>query len=89
MAAQDKTTEIHPEAHLDAREGDLEIPLNQLDLYAKMSLFAGKEKDVRYFEKFPGSAVVRRYRKGEAVCRQGEPGWIVESTIPFGAAGVT
>jgi Fe-S-cluster-containing hydrogenase component 2/CRP-like cAMP-binding protein len=75
MAAQEKTAEIHPEAHLEPRDGDLEIPLDQLDLYAKMSLFAGKEKDVRYFEKFPGSAMVRRYRKGEVVCRQGEPGW--------------
>lgn len=74
-ASETKTTEIHPEARLEPRDGDLEIPLNQLDLYAKMSLFAGKEKDVRYFEKFPGTAVVRRFHKGEAVCRQGEPGW--------------
>src|SRR6516162_8630196 len=75
MAGPEKTVEIHPEARLERREGDLEVPLDRLNLYAKMSLFAGKEKDVRYFEKFPGTAVVRRYRKGEVVCRQGEPGW--------------
>ena len=76
MAAQElKTTEIHPEARLEPREGDLEIPLDHIALYAKTSLFADKEKDVRYFEKFPGTAVVRRFRQGEAVCRQGEAGW--------------
>jgi Fe-S-cluster-containing hydrogenase component 2/CRP-like cAMP-binding protein len=75
MAGPEKIIEIHPEARLDRRENDLEIPLDRLDLYAKLSLFAGKEKDVRYFEKFPGTAMVRRYRRGEVVCRQGESGW--------------
>jgi Fe-S-cluster-containing hydrogenase component 2/CRP-like cAMP-binding protein len=71
MAKDAKT--VHPEAQLEQRSSDLRVPLDRTDLYAKMSLFAGLKPDV--FEKFPGTGIVRRYRKGEVICRQGDAGW--------------
>jgi Fe-S-cluster-containing hydrogenase component 2/CRP-like cAMP-binding protein len=75
MAKAGEPKKINPGAELEPREGDLQVPLDNLALYAQTSLFAGQEKNVRFFETLPGSAVVRRFRKGQVVCRQGEPGW--------------
>jgi CRP-like cAMP-binding protein len=60
-----------PAVELPARDGDLHLTSDQ---YLRLSLFAklGRKPNL---EKFPGTLVVRRYGRGEVICRQGEPGW--------------
>lgn len=62
---------VHPLAGLEERDGDLRLPPQQ---YLKLSLFAQLKKKPD-LEKFPGTLVIRRYRKGEFVIYQGEAGW--------------
>ena len=61
----------NPRAGLERRDSDLILPSK---LYLKLSLFAQLKKSPT-LDKFPGAVVVRRYRKGEELFRQGEPGW--------------
>src|SRR5919199_16373 len=63
--------EIMPSADLEPREGDVELTAEQL---GQLSLFAPM-KSKAFLERFPGTLRVRHYKSGEAICRQGEPGW--------------
>jgi CRP-like cAMP-binding protein len=60
-----------PAVELPPRDSDLHLTNEQ---FLQLSLFAqlGRKPNL---EKFPGTMVVRRYAKGEVICRQGEPGW--------------
>src|SRR5262249_33405576 len=42
--------------------------------YQSISLFKNLKAKIS-LDKYPGTVVVRRYRKGEVICRQGEAGW--------------
>lgn len=56
---------------------DLDDPRNidvPAALFPRLSLFAGL-KPAPSLDKFPGSVVLRRYPKGDLLCRQAEPGW--------------
>jgi Fe-S-cluster-containing hydrogenase component 2/CRP-like cAMP-binding protein len=50
-----------------------DVPLPDEEM-AKLSLFAQLKRKVS-LEKFPNFVVVRRFKKGDIICRQGEPGW--------------
>src|SRR5262249_33985537 len=62
---------LNPPADLEPRAGDVALPP---DRFLGISLFARlkKKPDV---ERFPGTLVLRRYRRGEVIFRQGEAGW--------------
>lgn len=73
----------NPPADLEARDTDLDVPFEQL---AQISFFGRLKKAKKTkpdepsdlqksLEKFPGTLRVRRFRKGEVICRQGEAGW--------------
>ena len=62
---------VRPPAELAARPGDEELTVDELQ---KISLFTGL-KEQPGMEEFPGTLILRRYRKGDVVCRIGEPGW--------------
>jgi CRP-like cAMP-binding protein/Fe-S-cluster-containing hydrogenase component 2 len=61
---------VNPEADLSSRAGDVQLSLEQL---ASLGIFASLKK-APTFAKFPGSYVLRRFRAGEVICRQGETG---------------
>lgn len=61
---------VNPEADLAARAGDERLGGELLE---KLQLFATLKKKPS-FEKFPNSVVLRHYRPGEIVCRQGDAG---------------
>lgn len=58
-------------AELEPRDSDLGVPP---DLYQNVSLFA-QLKQKPSLDRYPGTTVIRHYKPGEVVCRQGEPGW--------------
>jgi Fe-S-cluster-containing hydrogenase component 2/CRP-like cAMP-binding protein len=62
---------LNPPADLEPRAGDVSLPL---DRFLGISLFARLKKKPNV-ERFPGTLVLRRYRRGEVICRQGEAGW--------------
>src|SRR5205085_10092928 len=70
-AAYDMAKQLMPRAELEARDSDLHPTDEQ---FLELSLFA-KLKRKPTLDKFPGAMVVRHYRKGEVICRQGEAGW--------------
>src|SRR5436309_10090320 len=51
------------------------------ELHARLSLFASL-KPAPSLDKFPGSVVLRRYPKGDVICRQGEAGWTAFYLLP-------
>jgi CRP-like cAMP-binding protein len=63
--------QLMPRAELEPRDGDLQLSDEQ---FARLSLFAQLKRKPT-LDKFPGTMVLRRYRKGEVICRQGEAGW--------------
>ncbi len=62
---------VHPRGRLEERDGDIQLSPKQ---YLKLSLFSQLKKPPD-LDKFPGSIVIRRYRRKEELFRQGEPGW--------------
>jgi Fe-S-cluster-containing dehydrogenase component/CRP-like cAMP-binding protein len=58
-------------AELDERESDVSIPAL---LYPKIPPFSELPSAAKLFN-FPGAVILRRFRKGEVICRQGDPGW--------------
>jgi CRP-like cAMP-binding protein len=66
-----KQKELMPSADLFPLEGDVELTPEQM---GKLSLFTGL-KGKTDLEKFPGAIRCRHYLAGDAICRQGEPGW--------------
>lgn len=58
-------------AELEARESDVAIP----DLlFPRIPPFS-ELKSTTKLATFPGAVILRRFRKGEVICRQGEAGW--------------
>src|SRR3954462_9388360 len=58
-------------AELGPRPGDVAIP----DLlFPKIPPFS-QLKSTAKLANFPGAVILRRFRKGEVICRQGDPGW--------------
>src|SRR5262245_44558017 len=63
---------VMPPADLPPREGDLEPPFEQL---ARISLLARLADSTRKgLARFPGAMRLRRFRRGETICRQGDEG---------------
>src|SRR6267143_2024019 len=60
-----------PKAELDARDSAVKVTDEQ---FLKIGLFAQLKRKPS-LDKFPGAMVLRRYRKGEVISRQGEAGW--------------
>ena len=69
-SATPKTISAKPEAELVPRRGDEVLNWDELSL---LDLFGNLKKKISV-EKFPGSIVLRRFRLGEIICRQGERG---------------
>lgn len=63
--------QVMPLAELEVRDSDVKLTDEQ---FLKIGLFA-KLKRKPSLDKFPGAMVLRRYRKGEVIFRQGEAGW--------------
>src|SRR5438876_12330325 len=63
--------QLMPRAELEPRDSDVKVTDEQ---FLKISLFA-RLKRKPSLDKFPGAMVLRRYRKGEVIFRQGEAGW--------------
>lgn len=63
--------QVMPRAALEPRPSDVRMTDER---YQSISLFKQLKAKVN-LEKFPGTVVVRRFRKGEVICRQGEAGW--------------
>src|SRR5437763_11125693 len=63
--------QLMPRAQLEAREGDVRLTDDE---FLQLSLFAQLKRKPS-LDKFPGAMVLRHYRKGEMVFRQGEAGW--------------
>ena len=61
---------VNPEAELSPRTGDIRLTE---ELLAVLGVFASLKKTPA-FAKFPGTCVLRPYRPGEVICRQGEAG---------------
>lgn len=58
-------------AELEPRDSDVAIP----DLlFPKIPPFS-ELKSTAKLANFPGAVILRRFRKGEVICRQGDPGW--------------
>jgi Fe-S-cluster-containing hydrogenase component 2 len=66
-----KRIQVMPPARLRARAGD--IPLSP-ERYLQLSFFARLTKKPA-LERYPAALRLRRFRKGERICRQGEAGW--------------
>ncbi len=63
--------QLMPKAELEPRDRDVKLTDEQ---FLKIGLFT-RLKRKPSLDKFPGAMVLRRYRKGEAIFRQGEAGW--------------
>ena len=61
---------VNPESDLEPRPGDLQLSSEELE---RLSLFKAMSKPPS-FEKYPGATVLRRYSKGDVICRQGDGG---------------
>ncbi len=62
---------VNPEASLESRPGDELLGQAELE---RLSLFANLRKKPS-FDKFPGAVLLRKYRRGEVIVRQGDAGW--------------
>ena len=63
--------QLMPKAELERRSSDVQLTDEQ---FLKIGLFAQLKRKPS-LDKFPGAMVLRRYRKGEVIFRQGEAGW--------------
>ncbi len=63
--------QLMPKAELDRRESDVQLTDEQ---FLRIGLFAQLKRKPT-LDKFPGTMILRRYRKGEVIFRQGEAGW--------------
>src|SRR6516165_899492 len=69
--------QLMPKAELQPRDSDVKLTDEQ---FLKIGLFA-KLKRKPSLDKFPGAMVLRRYRQGEVIFRQGEAGWTAFYTL--------
>jgi Fe-S-cluster-containing hydrogenase component 2/CRP-like cAMP-binding protein len=72
-----KQVVLNPPARLDPRPSDVKLSNDQL---FQLSLFAALKRKPT-LDKFPGTIVIRRFRMGEEICRQGEAGWTAFSML--------
>jgi CRP-like cAMP-binding protein len=63
--------QLMPAAQLEPSEGDIHLSNDQ---FMQLSLFAQLTRKPT-LDKYPGTMVIRRFRKGELMFRQGEAGW--------------
>jgi Fe-S-cluster-containing hydrogenase component 2/CRP-like cAMP-binding protein len=63
--------QLMPKAELLSRPSD--VPLTDKQ-FLKIGLFAQLKRQPT-LDKFPGALVLRRFRTGEVICRQGDAGW--------------
>src|SRR5436190_9871617 len=68
---------VNPPARLEPRDNDVRLPGSA---YLACSLFA-RMKSKPNLDKFPNALVLRKYRKGEIICRQGDEGWTAFYTL--------
>ncbi|MEX0817969.1 MAG: 4Fe-4S binding protein, partial [Pirellulaceae bacterium] len=80
MAAATKTITAKPQAELAPRAGDEILHSDELQQF---ELFANLKKPISV-EKFPGSIVLRRFRTGDVICRQGDRGHSAFYIVPTG-----
>src|SRR5437870_12121119 len=71
--------QLMPPARLEATSSDIQYTD---ELLAKLSLFAQLKRKPT-LDRFPGTLVIRRYRPGDVVVRQGEPGWTAFYILTF------
>jgi CRP-like cAMP-binding protein/Fe-S-cluster-containing hydrogenase component 2 len=69
--------QLMPKAELETRASDVQLTDEQ---FLKIGLFAQLKRKPS-LDKFPGAMVLRRYRKGEVIFRQGEAGWTAFYTL--------
>ena len=69
--AKEKKIVVNPPAELERRDSDVALSTEQL---LGISLFARLKKKPKP-EESPGTLILRRFRKGEVIARQGEAGW--------------
>jgi len=69
--------QLMPKAELERRSSDVRLTDEQ---FLKIGLFAQLKRKPS-LDKFPGAMVLRRYRKGEVIFRQGEAGWTAFYTL--------
>src|SRR5215475_9503192 len=69
--ANERKLVLNPPADLEPRVHDVSLPP---DRFLRISLFARLKKKPN-LERFPGTLILRRYRRGEVIFRQGEAGW--------------
>jgi Fe-S-cluster-containing hydrogenase component 2/CRP-like cAMP-binding protein len=67
-------------AHKSLEPRETDVPVPDTATFLQLSLFAGLTKKPN-LERFPGTLIVRRFRKGEEICRQGESGWTAFSIL--------
>jgi CRP-like cAMP-binding protein len=65
------TKQLMPRAQLEPRDGDVQLTEEE---FLQLSLFAQLKRKPS-LDKFPGAMVLRHYKKGELIFRQGEAGW--------------
>ena len=63
--------QLMPRAELESRDSDVRLTDDE---FLQLSLFAQLKRKPS-LDKFPGAMVLRHYRKGELIFRQGEGGW--------------
>ncbi len=69
--AKERKLVLKPPAHLEERDSDIPLTTNEA---LRLSLFARLKKKLK-LEESPGTLILRRFRKDEVICRQGEAGW--------------
>jgi len=63
--------QLMPQAELEANVTDVRLGDDEA---LQLSLFAQLKRKPS-LDKYPGALMLRRFRKGEVICRQGEAGW--------------
>lgn len=78
MAGKAHTGPLYPEADLVPDENDELIGSAELE---QIGLFGSLKRKIKV-EEAPGSLLLRRFLKGEVICRQGEPGHSAFYLVP-------
>src|SRR5690242_8669800 len=69
--------ELNPPVELESRATDIDLSPEQ---FLQLSLFKGV-KQPPPLKKWPGAIRLRRYRRGEVICRQGVTGYTAFSIL--------
>jgi Fe-S-cluster-containing hydrogenase component 2/CRP-like cAMP-binding protein len=71
---------VNPPAELEARPGDVDVPLH---LLVKLAPFTQlRQAPLAFLEKVPGACKLRFFKVGDKVCQHGEPGWSAFCFVP-------